>query len=128
MADQTLQEFLKGIADAIRQKRGISGYPINAQDFVSWIESIPIPESITLDELIENRTNADYLFYYYNASTFRIASPDVFKNVNSINYCFASSKLTTIPELNLTNVGAARQAFNNAYYLETLPVLNMPKC
>lgn len=66
MANQTLTEFLQDIADAIRQKRGISGYPINAQQFATMIQNIPTPSETTIKDLMQYRTNGNYLFANYS--------------------------------------------------------------
>lgn len=141
----SLKSYLKGIADAIRNKKGTTDV-INAQNFTSEINDI-----MSIRELVMERKNADNLFRYYTNLTYdklnsfnldtslctsmssmfyncinltAIPKLDISKASNTaymFGYC---TKLTTV-ELDIKRVSSSNGMFINCINLTNLKLLNI---
>ena len=122
----SLTEFLTGIANAIRNKKGTTE-PINAQNFASEIESIETGTSGTSDMLqtrVDATNNCDYLFYHYTGNNVDFIKDLDTSNVTSVQSMFQEcSNLTTVPQLDTSKVTSMSSMFYKCGKLTTIPQL-----
>lgn len=136
----TLTELFTSIADAIRTKKGTTD-KINATDFPDEIINLPsggggelkitsgyylfayehrldyMDEIITL---LDNITNANYMFYYCQKNLTVAPSFDT-SNVETMNNMFSTTnKLTTIPEYDMGKVNNVENMLRNTYALQNV--------
>lgn len=124
-----LSQFLKGITDAIRAKKGTTE-PIEHAKIDEEIESIEggDPYQILRDKFFYSE-RTDYAYAFNNS---KMTEDDISKmeldtsNGTSFNNMFAGcSNLTTIPQLDTSNGKYFYSMFNNCYNLITIPQLNL---
>lgn len=121
----SLTEFLTGIANAIRSKKGTTE-PINAQNFASEIENISASgTSDMLQARVDATNNADYLFYHYTGDNVDFIKNLDLSNVTSTQYMFnGCSNLITLPQLDTSNITNMGDMFAECSNLTTLSRLN----
>lgn len=143
----SLKSYLKGIADAIKEKKGTTE-PINAQNFASEIVDLN-----TLKKIIDMTGDASYFFHkklnlynlsgliYFNdtsnaynmdkmfygcQSLYVIPALDT-KNCSIFNrMCYNCTSLTTVEQLDLRSATLVTAMFNQCSNLTTLNLKNIP--
>ena len=121
----SLKSYLKGIADAIREKKGTTE-PINAQNFASEIKTISGGEN-ALKKLLDNTNSASHLFYARNNLadvTDYIKFNDTSNVTNMSGMFYNCHALATIPLLDTSNVDDMDSMFVNCHSLTTIPLLD----
>lgn len=119
----SLKSYLKGIADAIRNKKGTTD-TINAQNFASEIDSIR-----TVRTLVMNR-DCRYLFFDYTYLTdarLNSYNLDMSYATNMQDMLDGCTNITTIPQWDTSNVEIMDSTFYNCANLITVPALNTSK-
>lgn len=118
----SLGHFLTDVADAIREKGGTSE-PIQASDFDTAIENLPSGGN---DNNVFVNTLLASTYSYTVGITSLISSIDLIDTnqiVNMRNF-LGTSKITTLPLLNTSNVTTMREMLHDCSLLENVPILN----
>ena len=123
--NNNLQDFLTDIANAIRTKTQTTE-PINAQDFSTKILSIQTGGGgTTVKNLLDATQKAAYLFVGYTGNSVdNLIAYDDTANVKSFESMFENSSVTTIPQLNTSNVTNMNYMFEACANLTSIPQLN----
>ena len=118
----SLKSYLKGIADAIREKKGTTE-PINAQNFESEIRNMRTP----LNNYLVNIKNGDASGRFKDslAEEYDFLVFEDFTDVHIISRLFyGCGNLISIPLLNTSSVMNMEYAFYNCNSLASIPPLD----